>query len=144
MLALPQHDPIDAAHHLPEWEKLLPVMVALPGIFFAYLFYWWKPALPVKLARGLGWFYRLVFNKYYFDELYNLVFVRGANCLGRILWKTGDDRIIDGYGPNGVAAAVVRLGQRCGAIETGYIYHYAFAMVIGLAGFVTWFCLARG
>jgi len=144
VLALPQHDPIDAAHHLPEWEKLLPVMVALPGIFFAYLFYWWKPALPEKLARGLGWFYRLVFNKYYFDELYNLVFVRGANCLGRILWKTGDDRIIDGYGPNGVAAAVVRLGQRCGAIETGYIYHYAFAMVIGLAGFVTWFCLARG
>ena len=144
ILALPQHDPIDAAHHLPAWEKLLPVMVALPGIFFAYLFYWWKPALPQKLARGLGWFYRLVFNKYYFDELYNFVFVRGANCLGRILWKTGDDRIIDGYGPNGVAAAVVRLGQRCGAIETGYIYHYAFAMVIGLAGFVTWFCLARG
>ncbi len=130
---------IQFAHHVSDWVGLLPLVVALAGIFMAYVFYVWAPSLPGKCARGLGALYRLVFNKYYFDELYNAVFVRTAQRVGKALWTTGDDAIIDGYGPNGVAALAVRLSQRASALETGYVYHYAFAMVIGLAGFVTWF-----
>lgn len=139
IFVLPEHDSIDAAHLVPEWEKWLPLGVALPGILLAYLFYWWKPGLPQKFAQGLGALYRLVYNKYYFDELYDRLFVRTARCLGNILWKSGDDGIIDRFGPDGFAAFSTRIAQRVSALETGYIYHYAFAMVIGVAAFATWF-----
>ncbi len=136
---LPSHDPIEAAHHVPEWEKWFPLGVAVPGILLAYVFYWWKPELPGKVASALGGLYRLVYNKYYFDELYDFLFVRTSLRLGQIFWKTGDDGIIDRFGPDGFAATAVRIAQRASALETGYVYHYAFAMVIGVAAFVTWF-----
>jgi len=133
------HDSVGAAEHIPKFEKWLPLGVALPGIVLAYVFYWWKPEWPGKVSRGLGGIYRLVFNKYYFDELYDFLFVRTAFRLGNIFWKVGDDTIIDGVGPDGVAALAGRLAARASALETGYVYHYAFAMVIGVAAFVTWF-----
>ncbi|HEU0118034.1 MAG TPA: NADH-quinone oxidoreductase subunit L, partial [Alphaproteobacteria bacterium] len=120
--------------------KLLPLIAAAgPGIICAYIFYWWKPELPGKLANALGGLYRLVFNKYYFDELYNVVFVRTAQRLGVIFWHGGDEATIDGFGPDGMARLASRIAKRVSDLETGYVYHYAFAMVIGVAAFVTWF-----
>jgi NADH-quinone oxidoreductase subunit L len=139
IFVLPQHDPINDAEHVPEFEKLLPLGVALPAIILAYVFYMWKTEWPGKIARTLGGLYRLVYHKYYFDELYDFLFVRPAQRLGVMLWHTGDERVIDGLGPDGVAALVVRIAGRVSALETGYIYHYAFTMVIGVAAFVTWF-----
>ena len=135
------HDSIAAAENVPEFEKLLPLCVALPAIFLAYVFYMWKPELPGKAVKLFGGLYRLVFNKYYFDEMYDFLFVRPAQRLGVTLWKTGDEKVIDGCGPDGVAGVVVRLAGRVSAIETGYVYHYAFAMVIGVATFITWFLI---
>jgi len=139
LFVLHEHVSIEAAHHVAEWVKLLPLCVAALGILLAYVFYWMKPELPAKVASAFGALYRLVFNKYYFDELYDFLFVRTARRLGTVFWKTGDDGIIDRFGPDGFAAFAVRIAQRVSALETGYIYHYAFAMVIGVAAFVTWF-----
>jgi len=141
IFVVPQDDSIAAAERIPEWEKWCPLAIALPGIFFAYVFYMMKPEWPGKLARALGGLYRLVFNKYYFDEIYDFIFVRGAFFLGKFFWKEGDDGTIDRYGPDGVAGAAFRTAKRVSTLQTGYVYHYAFAMVIGLAGLVTWFCL---
>jgi len=123
------------------YGRWLPLIAALSGIAMAYLFYVKKPEWPGKVARGLGAVYRLVYNKYYFDEIYNALFVRPARCLGDILWKRGDDGFIDRFGPDGFAGLAVRLATRASALETGYVYTYAFVMVIGVAGFVTWFWL---
>ncbi len=139
IFVLAQDNTIDKAHFIPEWEKWLPMGFALPGIIFAYVFYTLKPDLPGKVAKACGGLYRLVYHKYYFDELYDFLFVRMASRLGRIFWVGGDDGIIDGYGPNGVAALTGRIAKYIGALQTGYVYHYAFAMVIGVAAFVTWF-----
>ncbi|MDX2027266.1 MAG: NADH-quinone oxidoreductase subunit L [Alphaproteobacteria bacterium] len=139
LFVLPQHDPIEAAHHLPEWQKLLPLVLAVSGIALAYIFYALKTDLPGKTARAAGGLYRLVFNKYYFDEIYDAIFVRGAQRLGVSFWKKGDDGIIDAYGPDGAARLASRVAERLARWQTGYVYHYAFSMVIGLAAFVTWF-----
>ena len=134
------HDSVAAAENIPEWEKLLPLIAAAgPGIIMAYVFYWWKPELPGKVAQALGGFYRLVYHKYYFDELYDFLFVRTARRLGVIFWRGGDDGVIDGFGPDGIASLAQRVAVKVSALETGYVYHYAFAMVIGVAAFVTWF-----
>jgi len=139
LFVLPEHDPMAAVAKIPEYEKWLPLGVALPGIALAYVFYMFKTDLPAKTASAFGKLYRLVFNKYYFDEIYDRLFVRSAFRLGKAFWVEGDDGIIDGYGPDGVAKLAARLGKRIGEWQTGYVYHYAFAMVIGLAGLVTWF-----
>jgi NADH-quinone oxidoreductase subunit L len=139
IVVLAGHDSIGATENIPSFERWFPLAVAVPGIFFAYVCYMWAPEVPGKIARALGPIYRLVFNKYYFDQIYNSVFVRSARLLGEIFWKGGDDGIIDAYGPDGMAALTMRLAQRMSALETGYLYHYAFAMVIGVAAFVTWF-----
>jgi NADH-quinone oxidoreductase subunit L len=135
------HDSVGAAENIPEFEKYLPLGVVLPGIVFAYVFYMGKPEWPGKLARSLGAVYLLVYHKYYFDEIYDALFVRPTRRLGDILWKRGDDGFIDRFGPDGFAGLALRLAARASALETGYVYTYAFAMVIGVAGFVTWFWL---
>ena len=92
-------------------------------------------ALP--LATRFRGVYRFVLNKWYFDELYDRLFVEPAKALGRGLWKGGDGALIDGVGPDGVAAATQSLSRRASALQTGYVYHYAFAILIGVAAFVT-------
>ena len=139
ILVLPAHDAIAASKKVPAFEDWFPLFVALPGIFLAYIFYAVKPEWPGKLAKSLGGFYQLVYHKYYFDELYDFLFVQPAHWLGRIFWLGGDETIIDGYGPNGIAALSVRIAQKLSALETGYVYHYAFASVLGVAAFITWF-----
>ncbi|MDE2029264.1 MAG: NADH-quinone oxidoreductase subunit L [Alphaproteobacteria bacterium] len=139
ILVLKGHHSIAAAENIPEYEKWLPLGVALPGIIVAYVFYMLKPEWPGKVAHALGAVYRLVYHKYYFDEIYDFLFVRTARRIGKFLWQTGDEAVIDGYGPDGFASLSMQIAKRVGALETGYLYHYAFAMVIGVAGFITWF-----
>jgi NADH-quinone oxidoreductase subunit L len=97
------------------------------------------PASAGQLAARHAWAYRFLLNKWYFDEVYDFLFVRPAFWLGRLLWKGGDGRIIDGIGPDGVAARVVDLTNQVVRLQTGYVYHYAFAMLLGVAAFATWY-----
>ncbi|MHA1538784.1 MAG: NADH-quinone oxidoreductase subunit L [Alphaproteobacteria bacterium] len=132
---------IEAAHHTPLWVKWLPLIVALAGIACAYVAYAWRKEIPGILAARLRPIYLFLLNKWYFDELYERIFVRPAFYLGRGLWKSGDGALIDGVGPDGIASAARNLARRAGALQSGYLYHYAFAILIGVAGFVTYYVL---
>jgi NADH-quinone oxidoreductase subunit L len=114
------------------------------GFVLAYLMYVRWPEVPGKLAAANPALYQFLLNKWYFDELYDFLFVRPAKWLGRFLWKKGDGFVIDGFGPDGVSARVVDVTNRVVRLQTGYLYHYAFAMLIGVAGLVTWYLVARG
>ena len=98
-----------------------------------------QPATPKRLAAEFPGVYRFLLNKWYFDELYDLIFVRPAKWLGRFLWKKGDGVVIDGFGPDGVSKAVVETTGKVVKLQTGYIYNYAFTMLIGVAALVTWY-----
>jgi len=117
-------------------------MMAL-GFLVAYWFYILSPSTPKQLAAEQPLLYRFLLNKWYFDELYDFLFVRPAKWLGRFLWKKGDGWLIDGFGPDGVSARVVDVTQRVVRLQTGYVYHYAFAMLIGVAALVTWIMFAH-
>lgn len=125
-------------HHVPVWVKFSPFVAMLLGFIVAWAFYIRSPETPKALAARHPGLYQFLLNKWYFDELYNFLFVRPAMALGRFLWKTGDVKIIDGLGPNGVAARVVGITNRVVKLQSGYLYHYAFAMLIGVAALVTW------
>ena len=139
ILILPDHHALEGAHHVPLWVKLLPLVAGAVGIAVAWYMYIRRPELPVVLARRNEPLYQFLLNKWYFDEFYELAFVRTAKWLGRVLWKGGDGRVIDGFGPDGFAAAVIQLARRASALQTGYLYHYAFAMLIGVAALVTFY-----
>jgi NADH-quinone oxidoreductase subunit L len=101
------------------------------------------PAIPARLALQYRVIYLFLLNKWYFDELYDRVFVKSAFSLGEGLWKTGDGAVIDGFGPDGIAAATRELAREASRLQTGYVYHYAFAMLIGVVALVTWYLLPR-
>jgi NADH-quinone oxidoreductase subunit L len=126
-------------HEVPHWVGLLPGAMMLLGLALAVWFYLVDPKKPRELAESQPLLYRFLLNKWYFDELYDFIFVRPAKWLGRFLWKTGDGRIIDGLGPDGISARVVDVTNRVVQLQTGYLYHYAFAMLIGVAALVTWY-----
>ena len=139
LLVLADHTALEAAHHAPAGIKLLPTAIGLLGIAAATIFYMLRPDWPVLVAERLDALYRFLLNKWYFDELYDALFVRPMLYLGTGLWKGGDGALIDGVGPDGIAAATRALARRAGRLQTGYVYHYAFAMLIGVAGLVTWY-----
>ncbi|TGQ94312.1 NADH-quinone oxidoreductase subunit L [Mesorhizobium sp. M8A.F.Ca.ET.208.01.1.1] len=128
-------------HELPLWVELSPFIAMLIGLALAWKFYIRSPEMPVDLAGRHRGLYAFLLNKWYFDELYDFLFVRPAKRLGSFLWKTGDGTIIDGLGPDGVSARVVDVTNRVVKLQTGYLYHYAFAMLIGVAALVTWMML---
>jgi NADH-quinone oxidoreductase subunit L len=130
-------------HEVPFWVVISPFVMMVAGFAIAWLFYIRRPDLPVRLAAQQALIYDFLLNKWYFDELYDLIFVRPAKWIGRFLWKTGDGRIIDGLGPDGISARVVDVTNRVVRLQTGYVYHYAFAMLIGVAAMFTWF-MVRG
>ena len=130
---------IDDAHHVSKWVAILPTFAAIIGIIVAWVMYMFKPSWPNKLIKSISPLYHFVLNKWYFDELYKLVFIRPAFYIGRGLWKSGDGSVIDGVGPDGIAAATLDLAKRAGRIQSGFVYHYAFAMLIGVVVFATWF-----
>ncbi len=142
ILVLAANDSIEAGHHVPSWVKLSPLFIGAAGIALAWVMYILRPDLPAMVARTFRPIYLLFYNKWYFDELYDWLFVRPAMYLGRGLWKSGDGAIIDGVGPDGIAAATRSLAGRISRIQTGYLYHYAFAMLIGVVGLISWYMLA--
>ncbi len=143
ILVLQSHPALEAAHYVPLWVKYLPLGVGLSGIGLAYVLYMLAPSLPGMLAARFQGLYRFLLNKWYFDELYDLLFVRPAFYIGRGLWKSGDGSLIDGVGPDGISAGVRYLARRAGAVQTGYLYHYAFAMLAGVVVLVTWYLFSH-
>ncbi len=130
---------VAAMHHVPLWVKLSPFVMMVGGFFLAWLFYIKFTKLPALFARIFRPVYLFSYNKWYFDELYNLIFIRPAMWLGRLFWKGGDGKIIDGLGPDGIAARVLDITRGATRMQTGYVYHYAFVMLIGLAAIISWF-----
>ncbi|ATQ67373.1 MULTISPECIES: NADH-quinone oxidoreductase subunit L [Methylosinus] len=130
---------LHAMHEIPEWISFVPTVMMALGFLVALYVYQLAPGTAQKIAGAFPRLYRFLLNKWYFDELYDAIFVRPAFALGRLLWKGGDGRIIDGLGPDGIAARVVDGARLAVRLQTGYVYHYAFAMLIGVAAFVTWF-----
>lgn len=140
----PDNHIIHEFHHVPWQVKVAPFAAMLLGLMIAYLFYIRKPSLAKNLAGRNPWLYKFLLNKWYFDELYNVVFVAPAKKLGAVLWKRGDEDIIDHYGPNGIAARVIDITNRVVKLQTGYVYHYAFAMLIGLVVLITYAMVSGG
>lgn len=136
-------DTIELAHHVPLWVKLLPLVMGVSGLGLSWLFYVKSPDLPGQVAASFRGLYQFSLNKWFFDELFDLIFVRPSLWLGRLLWKRGDGTIIDGFGPNGVAWVTVFLSRRASVVQSGFLYHYAFAMLIGLVALVSWYLFSR-
>lgn len=132
------------AHEAPLLVRFAPTIAMAAGFGVAWYFYITNPLVPFGLAKRFRGAYQFLLNAWYFDDLYNFLFVRPAKRLGRFLWKTGDGTIIDGLGPDGVAARVIDITNRVVRLQTGYIYHYAFIMLIGVALLITWFIFAGG
>src|SRR5437763_4326216 len=138
----PENHVLHDMHGLSWVITTLPTVAMAIGFLIAYQFYIRRPDIPMSLAQSQEPLYKFLLNKWYFDELYDLIFVRSALWLGRVLWKGGDGRIIDGLGPDGVSARVLDVTRSVVRLQTGYLYHYAFAMLIGIAGLITWFMFA--
>jgi NADH-quinone oxidoreductase subunit L len=143
ILILPTHDSLAAAEHNPFLIDYLPLVAGVIGIALAYYCYLFRPSIPPATAMRFRAIYLFLLNKWYFDELYDRLFVRSAFTLGEGLWKTGDGAIIDGLGPDGISAATRELAREASRLQTGYVYHYAFAMLIGVVALVTWYLIPR-
>ncbi len=137
-----ENEILEEIHHVPAWVKAAPVVALALGFLVALWFYILSPATPKALAARHDGLYRFLLNKWYFDELYDVIFVNPAKALGRFLWKKGDGWLIDGFGPDGVSARVIDITNRVVKLQTGYVYHYAFAMLIGVAALVSWMMFA--
>jgi NADH-quinone oxidoreductase subunit L len=135
---------LEEMHHVPVSISMLPTVMMALGFIVAWIFYIRRPDIPVELARRHEPLYKFLLNKWYFDELYDWLLVRPTIRLGRLLWKGGDGWLIDGFGPDGVSARVIDVTRNVVRLQTGYLYHYAFAMLIGVAAFITWFMFASG
>jgi NADH-quinone oxidoreductase subunit L len=135
---------LHAMHEVPGWVVLSPFVAMVIGFLLAVYFYVLRPNAPVELAARHPLLYKFLLNKWYFDELYDAILVRPAMRLGRFFWKTGDGAIIDGIGPDGVSARVIDVTNRVVRLQTGFVYHYAFAMLMGVAALVSWYLLMRG
>jgi NADH-quinone oxidoreductase subunit L len=134
----PTHDEV------PMWVEAGPFVATLIGFVIAYYYYVLHPDLPPRMAKQGGLVYTFLYNKWYFDELYDVLFVRPAFWIGRLLWRGGDERVIDGIGPDGVAARVLDATREAIRVQSGYVYHYAFAMLVGVVGLATWFIFTTG
>jgi NADH-quinone oxidoreductase subunit L len=132
----------ESAENLPLMLSLLPTIMMIGGFLVAYQFYIRRPDIPEALARDQNLLYRFLLNKWYFDEIYDFLLVRPGLWIGRLFWKGGDGFIIDGFGPDGVSARVLDVTRNVIRLQTGYLYHYAFAMLIGVAAAITWFMFA--
>jgi NADH-quinone oxidoreductase subunit L len=125
-------------HAVPGWVKWAPFMVMVTGFAIAFYGYVANTAFPARVTAALGPVYRFVYNKWYFDELYDRLFVKPAFWIGEKFWKLGDIGIIDRFGPNGAAWAVARGSSFAQKVQTGYLYSYALVMLLGLTAAITW------
>jgi len=135
----PHNEVMHEAHHIKElWVKLAPLAVTLLGMALAWYYYVARPNLPKKMASNDGPIYNFLYHKWYFDEIYQATFVKLTKLLGDLFWKIIDVKIIDGLGPNGVAWSAIASAKKLVKTQSGYVYHYAFAMFLGIAGLLTW------
>jgi len=135
---------LNEAHEVPKWVKVSPFIAMLIGFLTAYQMYIRRPDWPAKLAESQWPLYNFLLNKWYFDELYDAIFVKPALWLGRFLWKKGDGATIDG-GINGLAMGIVPfLTRLAGRAQSGYMFHYVFAMVMGIVILITWMTMFGG
>ena len=135
------NDAIYNAHNVPKWVKLLPIVLAIIGISVATVFYVLIPDLPSKVSKKFKILYILFHNKWFFDEVYNYIFVRPTLLLGQIFWKRGDENIINKFGPDGISKQVMRVTKKIVQLQSGLIYHYAFSMIIGLTFIITFYII---
>jgi NADH-quinone oxidoreductase subunit L len=138
----PENKIVEEFHHVPAWVVWSPFVAMVIGFALSWLFYIRKPDLPRKLAEQHQPVYQFLLNKWYIDELYDLIFVRPAKWLGRFFWKKGDGWLIDGFGPDGISARVLDTTNRIVKLQSGFVYHYAFAMMIGIVFLITWYMFA--
>jgi NADH-quinone oxidoreductase subunit L len=135
---------LDDAHAVPAWVKVSPFVAMLGGLLMAIWFYLINPSLPGRLAANQRPLYQFLLNKWYFDEIYDFIFVQPAKAIGRFFWKKGDGTVIDGA-INGLAMGIIPFFTRlAGRAQSGYIFGYAFAMVLGIAVLITWMTLTGG
>ncbi|WP_099823783.1 NADH-quinone oxidoreductase subunit L [Oceaniglobus indicus] len=140
----PDNHVMDEAHHAPVWVRISPFIAMLIGLGTAFVFYILRPEWPRNLAENQPALYRFLLNKWYFDEIYDVVFVRPTKALGRLLWTRGDGNVIDGT-INGIAMGIIPfLTRLAGRAQSGYLFHYAFAMVLGIAVLITWMTIGGG
>jgi len=139
-----ENDTVEAAHNVPKWVKKLPLVMGLLGIFGAWIAYIKFPHLPQKTRDNFAWMHTLFFNKYYFDELYDRVFVKNAWRIGRIFWVFGDQKTIDRFGPDGSAKISSKFASYLSRVQTGFVYHYAFLMILAVIGLLSWFFFKAG
>ncbi len=144
LVVLAENDTVEAAHNVPMWVKKLPLIVGLLGILFAYLCYIRFPALPEKIKTNFLWVHTLFFHKWYFDELYHLTFVQNAKRLGHVFWEVVDQNIIDRLGPNGSARASKAFAGVLSRFQSGFIYQYAFLMILAVIAILSWFAFKGG
>ena len=143
ILVLPGHDALGEAEGNPALIDYLPLIAGVVGILLAYVCYLWRPAIPAATTMRFRALYLFLLNKWYFDELYDRLFVRSAFTLGEGLWKTGDGTIVDGFINNVVASGTREAAREASRLQTGYVYHYAFAMLIGVVALITWYLIPR-
>src|SRR5487761_313744 len=143
ILVLPGHDSIAAAETAPLWVSKLPLAMGLAGIFVAWIAYVVQTGIPAWFVRYFHPIYLFLLNKWYFDELYDAVIVRPTMWLGVRLWKDGDGAVIDGLGPDGFAKMTRGMAAVLSRFQTGYLYHYVFAMFVGAVALVSWYVLRQ-
>ena len=132
LFILPEHHAMEEAHHVAEWVKRLPVILAASGVGLAIIAYLIIPSLPARVVSMARPIHSLFFNKWFFDELYDLLFVRSSVRFGTFLWVKGDKQTIDTFGPDGLSGLVLNGSNKLSKLQSGYVYHYAFAMMIGV------------
>ena len=128
-------------HDVSYLIKWSPTIMMIIGVTFAYYLYIRNPHIPQKIAKDQEVLYSFLLNKWYFDEIYNYIFVRPAVLVGKIFWKSGDENIINRFGPDGISRQVVRITKKIVQLQSGLIYHYAFSMIIGLTFIVTFYII---
>ncbi|MEJ0024333.1 MAG: NADH-quinone oxidoreductase subunit L [Alphaproteobacteria bacterium] len=133
-VVLPSHEGGEE-HHPPAWVMWAPFVVTVTGFLIAIPTYLLSSTMGAKLAKAFGPLHAFLYHKWFFDEIYDFIFVKGARALGDLFWKVGDQKIIDGLGPNGVAWVAKFTGRQVRKLQTGYVYHYSFLMLAGIVGF---------
>jgi NADH-quinone oxidoreductase subunit L len=142
----PHNHILHEMHAAPLWVKLAPLVVSMTGLAIAWWVYIVKEGMGARIAARRGLLWTFLYNKWFFDELYDATFVRATRFLGDLFWKGGDQKLIDGLGPDGVSAVSLAVGKRTGRLQTGYVYHYAFVMLLGVAGLLSFalYAFSRG
>jgi NADH-quinone oxidoreductase subunit L len=131
-------------HEVPLWVKLAPAVCWISGLVFAIIFYLLAPSVPRRMAKNGGPMHAFLSHKWYFDEIYNFIFVKGTALVGDLFWKIGDKKIIDGMGPDGVTGVAKVGAGSLSKLHTGYIFHYAFVILVSAVIFVAFVLMGQG